>query len=73
MYVRLMTFFKKAVAWYSDHVQQRGLPALLCFMITIIGYVFLLVGEHLGLRYCGAIFVASGVYSAVPVVRTQYT
>ncbi|CDH58469.1 mfs transporter [Lichtheimia corymbifera JMRC:FSU:9682] len=56
------------VAWYSDHTQQRGLPALLCFTVTIIGYVFLLVGEHLALRYCGAIFVASGVYSTVPVI-----
>ncbi|CDS10256.1 hypothetical protein LRAMOSA02932 [Lichtheimia ramosa] len=57
-----------AVAWYSDHIQQRGFPAALCFLVTIIGYVFLLVGEHLALRYCGAIFVASGVYSAIPVV-----
>lgn len=64
--------YSKAVAWYSDHIQQRGFPAALCFLVTIIGYVFLLVGEHLALRYCGAIFVASGVYSAVPVVCVLY-
>lgn len=64
--------YSKAVAWYSDHIQQRGFPAALCFLVTIIGYVFLLVGEHLALRYCGAIFVASGVYSAIPVVCVLY-
>lgn len=38
--------------------------------IAVVGYIFLVASQNVGLRYTGAIFIACGVYPIIPLTLT---
>ncbi|KAI9321007.1 major facilitator superfamily transporter [Dichotomocladium elegans] len=55
------------ISWYSDKTRQRAFSCLVCLGMTVVGYIFLLAGIALPVKYAGAILVASGVYPLIPL------
>ncbi|KAI8975419.1 major facilitator superfamily domain-containing protein [Mycotypha africana] len=55
------------VSWNSDRTLQRGYPIMGVCGIGMLGYIFLLANDHVGLRYTGAVLVACGVYPIIPL------
>ncbi|SAL98614.1 hypothetical protein [Absidia glauca] len=49
------------VCRYSDYARQRGLPIIVCSMMTVLGYTFLLIGNIIPLQYIGVILVSCGI------------
>ncbi|KAI8881542.1 MFS general substrate transporter [Backusella circina FSU 941] len=58
------------ISWNSDRTLQRGYHITLSCCIAIVGYIFLLASDIVGLRYTGAILIACGVYPIIPLTLT---
>ncbi|KAI8341659.1 major facilitator superfamily domain-containing protein [Chlamydoabsidia padenii] len=46
---------------FSDRIRQRAWVIVGCFSMMVIGYIFLLIGNNVGLQYTGVILVSCGV------------
>ncbi|KAI8136718.1 pantothenate transporter liz1 [Fennellomyces sp. T-0311] len=55
------------VSWNSDRTLQRGYHVAAVSGLAIIGYIFLLATENVGVRYAGAVLVACGIYPIIPL------
>ncbi|OBZ89381.1 hypothetical protein A0J61_02558 [Choanephora cucurbitarum] len=55
------------VSWNSDRTLQRGYHIIGVCSLGILGYIFLLATDQIGVRYTGAILVACGIYPIIPL------
>ncbi|KAI8881543.1 MFS general substrate transporter [Backusella circina FSU 941] len=55
------------ISWNSDRTLQRGYHIIAVCCLGIVGYIFLLASNNVGLRYTGAILIACGVYPIIPL------
>ncbi|ORX59709.1 MFS general substrate transporter [Hesseltinella vesiculosa] len=62
----ILLFF---ISWNADRTMQRGYHILAVSSIGVLGYIFLLASESVGLRYAGAVLVACGIYPNIPLMQ----
>ncbi|SAM03765.1 hypothetical protein [Absidia glauca] len=55
------------VSWNSDRTLERGFHIMGVSALGVLGYIFLLASENVGLRYTGAVLVACGIYPIIPL------
>ena len=60
------------MSWNSDRTLQRGYHVASVSALAIIGYIFLLATENVGVRYAGAVLVACGIYPIIPLVSSFF-
>ena len=51
-------------AWYSDKTQKRGYFCIGGFLTCIIGYVFLIANQGVGLSFAGCFIIAMGLWTS---------
>ncbi|OSS51349.1 hypothetical protein B5807_03897 [Epicoccum nigrum] len=51
-------------AWYSDKTQKRGYFCIGGFLTCIVGYVFLIANQGIGLSFAGCFIVAMGLWTS---------
>ena len=51
-------------AWYSDKTQQRGIFCLGGFLTCMLGYIFLIADQGVGLSFAGCFVVAMGLWTS---------
>lgn len=60
--------FLGVMCYLSDRLKQRGIIIIIVGMTGTVGYMFLLIGNNVGLQYAGACFAAMGLYPLIPLV-----
>ncbi|GAA5846979.1 hypothetical protein JCM5353_008620 [Sporobolomyces roseus] len=62
--------FTLLTAWYSDKYGSRGLCAMLCSAIGLVGYVMFYCSLLTSVRYVALFLAVTGIYSAAPALIT---
>lgn len=57
-------------AWYSDKIQQRGIFCIGGFFTCMIGYIFLIANQGVGLSFTGCFIVAMGLWTSTGAAFT---
>ncbi|KAG2177270.1 hypothetical protein INT43_007927 [Umbelopsis isabellina] len=55
------------MCWISDKLRQRANIIIIVAVTGSIGYIFLLIGNHVALQYVGACLAAMGLYPLIPL------
>ncbi|KAJ4326211.1 hypothetical protein N0V94_000158 [Neodidymelliopsis sp. IMI 364377] len=57
-------------AWYSDKIQQRGIFCIGGFLTCMVGYIFLIANQGVGLSFAGCFVVAMGLWTSTGAAMT---
>ncbi|CZR62603.1 related to allantoate permease [Phialocephala subalpina] len=60
--------FTIAVSYTADRVNQRGIFMLGAELVSIIGFLMLIISKSAAVQYAGTFFAAAGIYSLVPLI-----
>jgi MFS family permease len=55
-------------AYFADRYRQRGLSAIVCTTLAIIGFALFLTAKSFGQKYTALCFLITGIYSAAPAM-----
>ncbi|ORY01135.1 MFS general substrate transporter [Basidiobolus meristosporus CBS 931.73] len=58
------------VSWLSDLTKQRAFCIMVTTMVAALGYILLIIGKDISMKYAGAILVGAGVYPIIPLTLT---
>lgn len=51
-------------AWYSDRIQQRGVFVIGGFLVSMLGYIMLIINRGVGVSFAGCFIVAFGLWTS---------
>ncbi|KAF9732185.1 transporter C1002.16c-like protein 8 [Paraphaeosphaeria minitans] len=51
-------------AWYSDRIQQRGIFIIGGYLVSMVGYILLIINQGVGVSFAGCFIVAFGLWTS---------
>ncbi|KAF2443434.1 MFS general substrate transporter [Karstenula rhodostoma CBS 690.94] len=51
-------------AWYSDRIQQRGIFIIGGYLVSMVGYILLIINQGVGVSFAGCFVVAFGLWTS---------